>query len=116
MRQLRERIPASDRPGLVHFGEVGRFSNPEFAFQMWLDYKKRGNTAISQSQKADVQECLRQFECTQAVMEIGLNKPFPPACIQKMHQKVNAFNKILARYVNDVNGVDTGVLILPKGT
>ena len=62
MRLLRNCIPPNYRPGLVHFGE--KYADPEFAMQMWLDYKKQGATAIPK-QKGNVKEFLRQFGCVQ---------------------------------------------------
>ena len=100
MRLVRDRIPASYRPGLVHFGEVSRFSNPEFAFKMWLDYKNQKENAIP-VHKENVKEFLRQFQCNQAVKDAGFGKPFPTACISKMNDKVNAYNKRLAGLVTD---------------
>ena len=100
MRLVRERIPASCRSGLVYFSEVSRFSNPEFAFQMWLDYKRQGKAAIPKH-KENVQEFLRQFQCNQAVKGVGFGKPFPTDCISKMNGKVNAYSKRLAGLVTD---------------
>ena len=100
MRQLRERIPASYRTGLVHFGEVSRFSNPEFAFEMWLQYKKQGKAAIPK-QEGNIREFLRQFQCAQAVKNVGSRKKFPPACISNMNEKVNAYNRKLAGLVTE---------------
>ncbi|XP_078361856.1 uncharacterized protein LOC144646185 [Oculina patagonica] len=96
MRLLRERIPAGQRPGLVHFGE--KFADPEFAMKMWLDYKKQGKTAIPR-QLENVREFLRQFQCDKAAVSFGT--PFPPTCIFKMNDKVNAYNVKLARLVTD---------------
>ncbi|XP_078361920.1 uncharacterized protein LOC144646251 [Oculina patagonica] len=96
MRLLRERLPAGQRPGLVHFGE--KFADPEFTMKMWLDYKKQGMTAIPR-QKENVREFLRQFQCDKAAVSFGT--PFPPTCISKMNDKVNAYNVKLAHLVTD---------------
>ena len=96
MRLVRDRLLPGQRVGLVHFGE--KFADPEFAMQMWLDYKKQGKTAIPK-QKANVQEFLRQFHCDQAVKDAGSGKPFSPTCISKMNDRVNAYNVKLAGLV-----------------
>ena len=94
MKLVRERLPPGQRPGLVHFGE--KFADPEFAMQMWLDYKKQGKTAIPR-QMPNVKEFLRQFQCDKAVF----GKPFSYTCISKMNDKVNAYNVKLAGLVTD---------------
>ena len=94
MKLVRNRLPPEHRVGLVHFGE--KFADPEFAMQMWLDYKKQGKTAIPKH-KASVKEFLRQFHCNAAVF----GKPFSPTCISKMNDKVNAYNVKLAGLVTD---------------
>ena len=94
MRLIRNLLPPSDRPGLVHFGE--KFRDPEFAMKMWLEYKKQGKTAIPK-QRSNVKAFLDQFGCNLAV----LGQPFSPTCISKMNDKVSAYNKKLAALVTD---------------
>ena len=94
MRLVRNRLPASARKGLVHFGE--KYSDPEFAMRMWIDYKKQGKTAIPR-QKSNVKEFLRQFGCDDPVF----GRPFSATCLSKMNVKVNAYNVQLARLVTD---------------
>jgi len=94
MRVIRENLPATVKPGLVHFGE--KFRDPEFAMKMWLDYKKQGKTAIPKY-KSNVREFLAQFGCDEPVF----GQPFSPTCISKMNDKVNAYNKKLAGLVTD---------------
>ncbi|XP_078361855.1 uncharacterized protein LOC144646184 [Oculina patagonica] len=97
MRLVRDRIPASQRAGLVHFGEE-KYANPELAMKMWLDYKKQGRTAIPR-QSENVKQFLRQFGCDKAVESFG--SPFSSTCISKMNDKVNGYNVKLAGLLTD---------------
>ncbi|KAL9980160.1 hypothetical protein ACROYT_G008709 [Oculina patagonica] len=94
MKLVRDRIPAPERAGLLHF--EGKYADPLYAMEMWLDYKKQGKTAIPR-QKANVKEFLRQFQCDEPVF----GRPFSPACLKIMNDKVNAYNVRLAGFVTD---------------
>ena len=96
MRLVLEHIPVSNRLGLLNFKEVTGFSNPEFAFQMWLGYKKDGKTAIPPENMEGLKECLRTFECYRAVQQAGFYKRLPADCISKIFTIVNAYNVRLA--------------------
>ncbi len=96
MKLVRDRIPPPQRPGLVHFGE--KYKDPEFSMRMWLDYKKQGKRAIPK-QLENVKQFLTQFGCEGAVKKSG--EPFPPTCISKMNDKVNAYNVKLAGLLAD---------------
>ena len=110
MRLVLEHIPESNRLELLHFPKVlnpevnpesafESFSNPEFAFETWLKYKKDGKTAIPPENMEGLRECLRQFQCDLAVDQAGSNKPLPAACMSKINGKVNAYNMRLAGLV-----------------
>lgn len=94
MKLVRGAIPAQAKAGLVHFGEA--FADPEYAMRMWLDYKKKGKTAVTQHEHKVI-EFLRQFNCDKAT----LGKPLSETCISKMNDKVNAYNVKLAATVSD---------------
>lgn len=94
MKLVRDRIPAEHRAGLLHFD--GKYSDPLFAMQMWLDYKKQGKTAIPE-QSANVKAFLGKFGCKQA----GSGKPLSEDCVSIMHEKINVYNKRLASLVTD---------------
>ena len=106
MRLVLERLPESNRLGLLDFPDFSiitdpkfafkRFSNPEFAFETWLGYKKDGKPAIPPENMEGLRECLRQFQCDLAVKLAGSNKPLPAACISRINDKVNAYNVRLA--------------------
>lgn len=97
-----EHIPLSNRLKLLHLTGVENFSNPEFAFKTWLGYKKDGKTAIPPENIDGLKECLRQFQCDQAVQQAGSSKPLPAACISKINDKVNDYNVRLAGLVADI--------------
>ena len=94
MKLVRDRIPAEHRAGLLHFD--GKYSDPLFAMQMWLDYKKQGKTAIPE-QSANVKAFLGKFGCKQA----GSGKPLSEDCVSIMNEKINVYNKRLASLVTD---------------
>ena len=95
MTLIRDRIPATYRPGLVHFGEA--YADPEYAMRMWLAYKKKGKVEIDQEKQ--VKEFLRQFHCDGAVSNI--NMKFPLECLSKMSDAVNLYNVKLAKLLTD---------------
>ncbi|KAL9980144.1 hypothetical protein ACROYT_G008691 [Oculina patagonica] len=97
MRMVRSRLPTEERlKGVVRFGE--QFGDPEKAMSMWLAFKRRGKKEIP-SDIEDVKSFLKQFECNQAVQNVQL--PIPEACLIKMNDKINAYNKALASLVTD---------------
>ena len=95
MKLVRRFIP-NDSIGLVQFFFEETFADPEYAMRMWLDYKKQGNTAITENQE-NVIHFLRQFECDRA----RLGSPLSLECIIKIHNKVNMYNIKLAATVTD---------------
>lgn len=97
MRIVRVRLPNEAKlKGVVRFGE--QFGDPEHAMSMWLQYKRKGEAEIP-SQVKDVKSFLLQFGCDQAVLDI--RAPIPPACLTKMNDKINEYNKALASLVTD---------------
>ncbi|KAL9980152.1 hypothetical protein ACROYT_G008701 [Oculina patagonica] len=94
MKLVRDRIPASERAGLLYF--EGKYADPLFAMEMWLDYKKQGKTAIPRQEK-NVKEFLRQFGCKNEVA----GRPLTSGCVSNMNDKVNAYNVKLAGLVTD---------------
>lgn len=97
MRLVRARLPTKARlKGVVRFGE--QFGDPEHAMAMWLAYKRRGAAAIP-DRINDVKSFLLQFGCDQAVL--NMQKPIPPACLAKMNDKINDYNKALASLMTD---------------
>lgn len=97
MRIVRVRLPNEAKlRGVVRFGE--QFGDPEHAMSMWLQYKRKGDAEIP-SRVEDVKSFLLQFGCDQAVLDI--RAPIPPACLTKMNDKINEYNKALASLVTD---------------
>ncbi len=95
MRLIRERLPSDARDGLVHFEDPG-FANPEYATKIWMGYRKQGKIEIPKDQ-ANVEQFLQQFNCAEPVF----GEPFPPTCMAKINDKVNAYNVVLAARVTD---------------
>ncbi len=95
MRQIRGRLPPDVTDGLVHFDDDG-FANPEYAFKIWQGYRKQGKTEIPKDQ-ASVEQFLQQFNCAEPVF----GEPFPSTCMEKINDKVNAYNVVLAARVTD---------------
>ena len=100
MRLIWERLPSKERAGLVHFGGKG-YSNPEYAAKVWLGYRKQAKTEIPK-EISHVEQFFSQFNCKVSMESFG--KPFLPACISKMNEKVNAYNLKLAGLVTDEPG------------
>ena len=99
MRLVRDRLPSEAKlKGVVRFGE--QFGDPEYAMAMWLRYKKQGGGAIPEEDIKAVKSFLLQFECNQAVL--NMQQPIPSACVTKMNDKINDYNKALASLVTDV--------------
>lgn len=97
MRIVRVRLPNEAKlKGVVRFGE--QFGDPEHAMSMWLQYKRKGDAEIP-SRVEDVKSFLLQFGCDQAVLDIRAS--IPPACLTKMNDKINEYNKALASLVTD---------------
>ena len=97
MRMVRVRLPTDARlKGVVRFGE--QFGDPGYVMQMWLQYKRKGDSEIP-NRVDDVKSFLTQFGCTNAVTNI--QQPIPEACLIKMNDKINAYNKALASRVKD---------------
>lgn len=97
MKFVRDRLAPGARAGLVNFGEISTFADPEYAMKMWLDYKKQGKMAIPKH-KSIIEQFLRQFQCDTEV----LGTPFSATCLEKINNKVNAYNVKLASIVADV--------------
>lgn len=95
MKLVRDDIAAQARPGLVHFTEEA-FADPENAMSWWLAYKRDGKTAIC-TDKNNVTQFLRQFNCGEPVF----GRPLSHTCIEKINDKVNAYNIRLAALVTD---------------
>ena len=97
-RLVRSRLPTTDKlKGLVRFGE--QFGDPEYAMAMWLSYKRRGDAEIP-DRSGDVESFMKQFGCFNAVEE--MQDPIPEACLTKMNDKINDYNKAMASLVTDV--------------
>lgn len=100
MRVIRRtRLPKKDRDGLLDFGSI---NDPEFAINLLLRYK-RSNLKLSQETYLLLGRFLRQFQCKVA----PFYRQFPEECLKKIHDAVNAYNKVLAAKVNKINGLKT---------
>lgn len=81
----------------MRFGE--QFGDPEYAMAMWLSYKRKGDAEIP-NRMGDVKSFLEQFGCNNAVK--NMQAPIPEACLLKMNDKINDYNKAMASLVTDV--------------
>ena len=98
MRLIWERLPRKERDGLVQFRGQG-FSNPEYVAKVWMSYRKQAKAEIPKNIH-HVWQFFKQFQCK----DVAFGKPFSPACISKMNDKVNAYNLKLAGFVTDKPG------------
>ena len=102
MKSIRGRLPANETVGLVQF-DAEDFSNPKYAAEQWQGYRQQGLSEIPKN-IGDVRQFFEQFDCD----SVAFGEQFPPACISKMNDKVNAYNLKLA-------GLMTDKSVLPGG-